>query len=117
MLEALDQLRRVSPEIIAAAVIGLDGALEATSAQTELEDLLGPTITTLSSIAARTAQELGRGALDATILEGAYGRIVTRDLGDGRTLVVVAEPEARLGLLLDDVRACADGLAREVAHV
>lgn len=116
-MEALDHLRRVSPEVVAAAVIGLDGAIEGTSTQGDMEDLLGPTVTMLTTIAARTAQELGRGALNATVLEGAYGRIVTRELGDGRTLVVVSEPEARLGLLLDDVRACGDALSRGGGHV
>lgn len=117
MQEAIETLRRVSPDVIIAAIVGLDGEIEAVSGQGELDDVVGPTMTTFGTIAARVVQELGRGALQRSILQGSYGNIVAEDVGDGRVLVVVAEPAARLGLLIDDVTACVGQLGREVAHV
>lgn len=116
MQEAMETLRRISPEVIAAAIVGLDGEIMASSAKGELAEVVGPLATTFTTMAVRTAQELGRGTLETSILEASYGRVVVREIGDGRVLVVVAEPTAHLGLLIDDVRACSDQVAREVAH-
>lgn len=116
MNKVLEELRTISPEVIAAAVVGPDGELFAATSDTDLEGVMGPTTTAMTTIAARTVQEMGRGGLRGSILEAAFGRVVSWELGDGRTLVVIAEPSARLGLLLDDVRACSASLSGEVAH-
>lgn len=106
-------LRAVSPEVVMAAIIDGDGEVESFDGQSEdMEGVLGPLSTTLSALAARTVQELGRGGLQTMVLEGSQGHVIARELGGGRTLVAVASPGARLGLLLDDVRACAEAVAR-----
>lgn len=112
MQSAIEQLRQISPEVLAVAVIGVNGELQADAAPEELAELLGPSGTTLSAIASRTAMELGRGALQTTIVDGSNGRVVAHDVGQGRTLVVVADPAARLGLLLSDIQACGETIAR-----
>lgn len=113
MRAPIETLRAVSPEVVMAAVIAGDGEIESFSGPGEdQEGVIGPLSTTLTGLAARAVQELGRGGLQTLILEGSQGHVVARELGDGRTLVAVASPGARLGLLLDDVRACADEVAR-----
>lgn len=106
-------LRAVCPEIVMAAIIAGDGEVEEFSGQADdLEEVLGPVGTTLAALASRAVQELGRGGLESLILEGTQGHVVARELGGGRTLVAVASAGARLGLLLDDVRACAAEVSR-----
>jgi predicted regulator of Ras-like GTPase activity (Roadblock/LC7/MglB family) len=113
MLQSITSLRTVSPEVVLAAIIGGDGEVEAFSGQVEdLEGVVGPVSTTLSTLAARAVQELGSGGLQSIILEGTMGHVIARELGGGRTLVAVASSNARLGLLLDDVRACASEVNR-----
>ncbi|TNE86482.1 MAG: hypothetical protein EP330_22350 [Deltaproteobacteria bacterium] len=118
MQHALESLRHACPQVVAAAVVGLDGELHAVTADQDLDGVVGPTYTALDTVAQRAVQELGRGQLTFCLLEGAFGRIVVQDTGDGRALVVVSDEGARLGLLLDDVRAAAKAIAAapEVAH-
>ena len=112
-MQSIAALRTVSPDVVMAAVIGGDGEIEAFSGEAKgVEELLPPLSTTLATLAARAIQELGRGGLECVILEGTLGHVVARELGGGRVLVAVANSGARLGLLLDDVRACADEVAR-----
>ena len=113
MQQSITSLRTVSPEVLIAAVIGGDGEVEAFSGKVEeLEGVVGPVGTTLAALAARAVQELGAGGLQSIVLEGTSGHVVARELGGGRTLIAVASHNARLGLLLDDVRACAMEVAR-----
>lgn len=116
----LHHLRAICPEVVAAAVVGGDGALLATHADAEHAEVIGPVVTTLGGLSERAVQELGRGGLELAVLNGTNGYVVLADLGRGRVLAVVAERAARLGLLLDDVHVCAgtvrQSLEREVAH-
>jgi uncharacterized protein len=113
MVQALEVFRSVCPEVVAAVVLDAEGAVTASSASRDLEDLLGPLLTTFSTIAERTTRELGRGGMNVAVLQGAEGTIVARDLGAGRLLAAIVNPHVRLGLLLDDLRACADRIVRE----
>lgn len=115
MTEPLYTFRRLHPDTHAVAVIDPDGALLAVAAPEGLEGMLGPTSTTLTTLADATLADLGRGSLRCGLLEGAFGRIVFRDLGNGSVLVVVTGADTRLGLLLDDVDALCNALGQEVA--
>ena len=110
MLDALETLRSVCPEVVAAVVLDGDGQVAAISASRDVEGVVGPLLTTFYSIAERTTRELSRGGMGVAVLQGSEGTIVARDLGAGRLLAAIANPNVRLGLLLDDVRACADRL-------
>jgi predicted regulator of Ras-like GTPase activity (Roadblock/LC7/MglB family) len=103
---ALDDLRKLSPDIRAAVVLGPSGEVMALSASKAVADAMAPLIMTLTSVAARSCQELGRGAMQMFVVEAALGLVVGQDLGSGQVLAAVAARPGRLGLLLDDVRAC-----------
>ena len=109
-MSPLAQLRNISPDVVAAAVLSPEGEILAVDTDADLEDVIGPILTTFSTMAERTVQELGRGGLKQVVLEGTQGLVVVHDLGGGQTLTAIANPHARLGLLLDDVRACAASL-------
>jgi predicted regulator of Ras-like GTPase activity (Roadblock/LC7/MglB family) len=104
----LHDLRRINPDVEAAVLLGADGALLSMTAEAGIADALAPALTLLNSVAARTATELGRGALETIVAVGSQGLVVGQELGDGRLLAVLAGATGALGLLLDDVRACAE---------
>lgn len=108
--EALNHLLAICPEVVAAAVVGGDGALLSLHPGDTEGDAVGPLATTLGGVAERVAQELGRGALEQAVLSGTNGTVVLSDLGRGRVLATVVDRGARLGLLLDDVNVCATSL-------
>lgn len=111
----LAAFHQLHPSAHAVAIVDPDGAIEEVLAPEGVEDAIGPTTTTLTTLADAALADLGRGQLTCCILEGTFGRAVFRDLGNGSTLVVIAEADARLGLLLDDVDALCAALDREVA--
>lgn len=110
MVDALETLRAVSPEVVAALVLDGEGQVAAVSAGRDVEEVVGPLLTTFSTIAERTTRELGRGGMGMAVLQGTGGTVIAYDLGGGRLLAAITNPNIRLGLLLDDVRACADRL-------
>ncbi|MEL6350005.1 MAG: roadblock/LC7 domain-containing protein [Myxococcota bacterium] len=111
----LSQLRQLNPEVEAVVILSPDGALESVDADAEIIDALGPILTTLLTMADRASKELGRGALDQFIVRGGRGLVVAQDLFGGRLLAVIARRGGRLGLLLDDVSACAAQLEHVAA--
>ena len=116
MYSSLDQLCRVAPDVQAAALIASDGTIESIRAPQDVESVLSPIVTTLTTVAQQTSQELGRGGLSRAVIEGHQGTVVVQDVDGRRCLAVVTSPHARLGLLLDDIQACAEGLAAEGFH-
>lgn len=110
----LAQLRKNSPEIVVAAVIDADGQVQAISTADDREDdIIGPIASTLGSVAERAASELGRGHSQTMVLTADNGVVVLRALNRGSVLAAVAEPGARLGLLMHDLEACAGVLTRD----
>lgn len=113
---ALDELRKLSPDIRAAVVLGPSGEIVALSAARSVADAMAPLMMTLAAVAARSCQELGRGALQTFVVEATQGLVVGQDLGAGLILAAVAARPGRLGLLLDDVRACASRITQLTAQ-
>ncbi|MCB9743982.1 MAG: roadblock/LC7 domain-containing protein [Alphaproteobacteria bacterium] len=107
---ALTELRRLSPEVEAAIIINANGGIEAMHAGDDLEGTIAPIMTTLTAMAERASMELGRGGLSRLVLDGTSGQLVAHDLGAGRVMAAVCAQGAPLGLLLDDISACADRL-------
>ena len=91
----LQQLRQLCPEVQAAVVMDMDGAVSAISSSVAIEDIVGPVLTTFSTLSERTAQELGRGATNTVVLDGTQGLVVVHVLGDGRLLAAITGPNAR----------------------
>lgn len=104
---ALTELRRLSPEVEAAIIIDANGGIEAVHAGEEMEGTIAPIMTTLATMAERASMELGRGGLNRLVLDGSNGQLVAHDLGGGRVMAAVCGRGAPLGLLLDDISACA----------
>lgn len=109
---ALEALMRESPDVEASALVSLDGFIIASALPAGMqEDRVGAMSAAILALGERAAAELGRGQLTQVFIEGAEGYVLLVAAGGRAVLTVLARREARLGLVLYDMRAAADTIA------
>ena len=109
---SLNGLMDNNQEVLAAALVSLDGFTMASALPDTMEDdRVGAMSAAILGLGERAAIELGRGALTQVFIEGENGYIVLIAAGDRAVLTCVAAPEAKLGLVLYDMRDAADAIA------
>lgn len=109
---ALDALMDESPDIQAAALVSLDGFTMASALPEGMqEDRVGAMSAAILGLGERAATELGRGRLSQVFIEGDDGYVVLIAAGDRAVLTCLADIEAKLGLVLYDMRSSADSIA------
>jgi predicted regulator of Ras-like GTPase activity (Roadblock/LC7/MglB family) len=105
LVETLDRLIVNSPDIQAAALVSLDGFTMASALpQGMQEDRVGAMSAAILGLGERAAAELGRGHLSQVFIEGADGYVLLMAAGDRAVLTALASAEAKLGLVLYDMR-------------
>jgi predicted regulator of Ras-like GTPase activity (Roadblock/LC7/MglB family) len=110
-----DQLARTlnaflgtSPDVQAAALVSLDGFIIASALPRGMqEDRVGAMAAAILGLGERAAAELGRGRLTQVFIEGADGFVLLIAAGDRAVLTVLADKDAKLGLILYDMKAAA----------
>ena len=108
----LRRLQASSGDCEAAAVVSADGLLIASALPPGVEeDRVSAMSAAMLSLGDRIAQELGRGALDQVFVRGEHGYVLLTAVGPDAVLTVLAPKEARLGLVLLDMRRAAADLA------
>jgi len=108
----LDRLMEENPEIEAAALVSLDGFTMASALPEGMhEDRVGAMSAAILGLGERAATELGRGHLSQVFIEGASGYVMLIAAGDRAVLTCLAGKQAKLGLVLYDMREAADGIA------
>jgi len=113
---ALDRLMADSLEIEAAALVSLDGFTMASALPEGMhEDRVGAMSAAILGLGERAAAELGRGELSQVFIEGEGGFVLLMSAGEGAVLTCLAGPEAKLGLVLYDMRTAADEIAAVLA--
>ena len=106
---ALDALMEESPDIQAAALVSMDGFTMASALPAGMqEDRVGAMSAAILGLGERAAAELGRGQLTQVFIEGDDGYVVLIAAGDRAVLTALAQPDAKLGLVLYDMKAAAD---------
>ena len=101
----LDQMRALSSDIEAAAVISIEGLTVASSVGDEIsEERLGAMSAAMLALGERIAAELGRGTLDEVMIKGDAGYAVLMPLDENSVLCALAGEEAKLGLIYLDMR-------------
>ena len=101
-----------SQEIQAAALVSLDGFTMASALPEGMhEDRVGAMSAAILGLGERAAAELGRGQLSQVFIEGDDGYVMLIAAGDRAVLTCLADIEAKLGLVLYDMRAAADRIA------
>ncbi|GLS05757.1 hypothetical protein GCM10007860_29140 [Chitiniphilus shinanonensis] len=107
----LDELNGSSADIEASAVISTDGLMMASLLPVGLdEDRVGAMSAAMLSLGGRIAKELSRGDLEQVLVKGEAGYVLMTSAGQDAVLSVIAKPQARLGLILLDVKRAAEAI-------
>lgn len=112
LADALNRLMEESQEIQAAALVSLDGFTMASALPENMqEDRVGAMSAAILGLGERAAAELGRGSLTQVFIEGDGGYVMLIAAGDRAVLTALADTDAKLGLVLYDMRQAAGEIA------
>ena len=77
MVSRLKSMQAASPEIVASAVVSVDGLIMASALPTDVEeDRVSAMSAAMLSLGERIAIELGRGSLDQVFIRGDQGYVI-----------------------------------------
>lgn len=108
LAQALDELMADDPDIQAAALVSLDGFTMASALPEGMQpDRVGAMSAAILGLGERAAAELGRGHLSQVFIEGDEGYVLLMAAGTRAVLTTMADPHAKLGLVLYDMKATA----------
>lgn len=113
LAQALDDLMRNDPDVQAAALVSLDGFTMASALPEGMQaDRVGAMSAAILGLGERAAAELGRGHLSQVFIEGDNGYVVLIAAGDRAVLTAMADPAAKLGLVLYDMKSTAERIGQ-----
>jgi predicted regulator of Ras-like GTPase activity (Roadblock/LC7/MglB family) len=113
MVERLRDLQVSSPAIEASALVSVEGLCIASALPAEVEeDRVSAMSAAMLSLGERIASELGRGTLEQVFIKGHNGYVLLMSVGEEAVLTALARQQAKLGLLLLDMRRAAEDLNR-----
>ncbi len=113
LIESLRNLQASSPDIEASAVVSVDGLTIASALPQGIEeDRVSAMSAAMLSLGERIASELGRGVLDQVYIKGENGYVMLMAVGEEAVLTVMARQQARLGLILLDMRRAVELLEK-----
>lgn len=109
LANALNRLMAESPEIQASALVSLDGFTMASALPEGMEeDRVGAMSAAILGLGERAAAELGRGRLSQVFIQGEGGYVLLMAAGSRAALTCIANEDAKLGLVLYDMRSAAE---------
>jgi predicted regulator of Ras-like GTPase activity (Roadblock/LC7/MglB family) len=113
MVDRLRELQASSPDIEASAVVSVDGlSIASALPQGVEEDRVSAMSAAMLSLGERIASELGRGTLDQVYIKGEKGYVVLISVGEEAVLTALAREQAKLGLILLDIKRAGEDLAK-----
>lgn len=97
----------------ASAIVSADGLTIASAlpAGTE-EERVSAMSAAMLALGERIAGELGRGTLEQVYIRGKDGHVLLMSVGEEAVLTLLAREDAKLGLVLLDMRRAAEDLAK-----
>jgi predicted regulator of Ras-like GTPase activity (Roadblock/LC7/MglB family) len=108
MVKRLRELQTNTTDVEASAVVSVDGLIIASSLPGGVEeDRVSAMSAAMLSLGERIAGELGRGNLDEVYIHGSSGYVLLTGAGMDAVLTVLAREQARLGLILLEMRRAA----------
>ena len=111
LVDRLRDMQASSPDIEGSAIVSVDGLSIASALHQEVEeDRVSAMSAAMLSLGERIASELGRGALDQVYIKGNNGYVILQSIGEEAVLTVMARKEAKLGLILLDMRRAVEDL-------
>jgi uncharacterized protein len=112
MAAALNEFLDVSWEVEAAAVVSPDGLPMASALPPEVEeDRLAAMSASLLTLGERAAHTLNRGELSQVLVEGERGYVLLMAAGPSAVLVAVTSHDAKVGLVLFEMRNAVESIA------
>ena len=113
IVERLRDMQASSPDIEASAVVSVDGlAIASALPQGVEEDRVAAMSAAMLSLGERIASELGRGSLEQVYIKGSDGYVVLMSVGNDAVLTALARENAKLGLILLDMRRAVEALSK-----
>lgn len=111
MIERLRDLQASSPDVEASAIVSVDGlSIASALPQNVEEDRVSAMSAAMLSLGERIASELGRGGLEQVYIRGREGYVLLMSVGEEAVLTVMARKQAKLGLILLDMRRAVEDL-------
>jgi len=112
MVEELKKLQISSPDIQASALVSVDGLIIASALPASVEeDRVSAMSAAMLSLGERISVELKRGALNQVYIKGDRGYVLLTSVGNEAVLTVMANSEAKLGLMFLDIKRSAETLS------
>jgi hypothetical protein len=97
----------------ASAVVSVDGLTIASALPSDVEeDRVSAMSAAMLSLGERIGGELGRGSLDQVYIRGRDGHVLLMAVGDDAVLTLLARTDAKLGLVLLELRRAAEDLEK-----
>ena len=113
IVERLRDMQASSPDIEASAVVSVDGLTIASALpQGVEEDRVAAMSAAMLSLGERIATELGRGSLEQVYIKGSNGYVMLMSVGEDAVLTALARENAKLGLILLDMRRAVEALSK-----
>jgi predicted regulator of Ras-like GTPase activity (Roadblock/LC7/MglB family) len=113
IVEQLRDMQASSPDIEGSAVVSVDGlTIAAALPQSVEEDRVAAMSAAMLSLGERIASELGRGSLEQVYIKGANGYVLVMSVGEEAVLTALARENAKLGLILLDMRRGVEALSK-----
>lgn len=114
MVDRLRELQQTEG-VEASAVVSVDGLIMASVLPTGIEeDRVSAMSAAMLSLGERIAGELGRGVFDQVFIKGETGLVLLIAVGEEAVLTTLTRQDAKLGLILLDMRRAAEDLAKLV---
>lgn len=115
MVDRLRELQANTPDVEASAVVSVDGLIMASALPGSVEeDRVSAMSAAMLSLGERISGELGRGGLDEVYIHGNEGYVLLMSVGHDAVLTVLAREQAKLGLVLLEMRRASDDLRGQV---
>jgi predicted regulator of Ras-like GTPase activity (Roadblock/LC7/MglB family) len=112
LVDRLRDLQASSPDVEGSAIVSVDGLSIASALHQEIEeDRVSAMSAAMLSLGERIAGELGRGVLEQVYIRGENGYVLLMAVGEEAVLTVMARKEAKLGLILLDMKRAVQDLA------
>lgn len=112
MVDRLRELQANTPDVEASAVVSVDGLIMASALPGDVEeDRVSAMSAAMLSLGERISGELGRGGLDEVYIHGDLGYVLLMSVGHDAVLTVLAREQAKLGLILLEMRRASGDLA------
>lgn len=112
--EILKHLRK-SGDIEGAAIITRDGLLIASELSENIdEDTFAAMSATMIGAAETAIQELKKSSPERVIVESKNAKLITTGAGEQAILACIVDPDAKLGLVLMEMKKASSAIEREV---